>query len=184
MKKIFYLFILTFIISSCKQECKESTQSVKTTYKPDVISIIPYKGNEKLKFIHNDIDTITFYGQGIKTEYQYTTTQDDCPSKIPLENKYLVFFDSIFNYSFITQVYVNYLGSSNCLIKTNNKTMYNGDAYYFTNLFPPFTSLEINNTKYDSLTYYEKGADYFYYKINTKGMLKFKSGNDVFELIP
>ena len=68
--------------------------------------------------------------------------------------------------------------------KINDNTIYNGDAYYFTNLFPPFISLEINNISYDSLTYKEKGSDYFYYKITTKGMVKFKSGDDIFELIP
>lgn len=184
MKKIYYLILITFIISSCKQECKNDTQPVKTVYKPDVISVIPYNGNERLKFLRNGSDTIVFYGQGIKSEYQYSTTQDDCPSKIPLENKYIVFFDSVYSNSFISQVYVNNLGNSNCLIKTNNNIIYNGDAYYFTNLFPPFTSIEINNIKYDSLTYKEKGSDYFYFKINTKGMLKFKSGSDIFELIP
>jgi hypothetical protein len=78
MQKIYYLFVFILIVFSCKQACKEDIQSPHTIYKPIVTSLIPYIGYEKLRFLRNSTDTLTFYGQGIKTDYSYTSTQDDC----------------------------------------------------------------------------------------------------------
>ena len=120
MKKIYYLIFIAFIISSCKQECKETTNPAIPVDKIDFSCIIPYKGYERLKFLRNNTDTVIFYGQGIKSAYQFTSTQDDCPSKIPLENKYLIFLDSVYNNSFLVQMYITNTFSNCCLFKINN----------------------------------------------------------------
>jgi hypothetical protein len=185
MKKANYLFLffLSFFFG-CKRECKETTNSAIPVDKIDFNCIIPYKGYERLKFLRNNTDTVIFYGQGIKSEYQYTSTQEDCPSKIPLENKYLIFLDSAYNNSFLVQMYITNTFSNYCLFKINNKIVYNGSNYYITNISPPFISLLINNIKYDTLAYQENTSSYFYYNPCREGMLKFKSNNDIFELIP
>jgi hypothetical protein len=181
MKKIYYLILITFTISSCKQDCKEDIQSPHTIYKPIVPSLIPYIGYEKLKFLHNNTDTLTFYGQGIKTDYNYSSTQDDCPSKIPLENKYLIFIDSTYYNSFLVQLYIASDLNTYFLFKINNNTIYNGD---FSIISKPYQSIDILGVKYDTISYKEKQNNYLYYKTNSVGMLKFKTENDIFELIP
>jgi hypothetical protein len=184
MKKIYYLILITVVISSCKQECKETINSAMLVDKIDFNCIVPYNGYEKLKFLRNNTDTVIFYGQGIRSEYQYTTTQDDCPSKIPLENKYLIFVDSVFNNSFVLQLYVNYQAGTYCKVIINNKTIYNGYTSGIISLSIPYISLNVLGVKYDSLSYLNSSDNYFYYKKCTLGMLKFKSNNDIFELIP
>jgi hypothetical protein len=181
MQKIYYLFVFILIVFSCKQACKEDIQSPHTIYKPIVTSLIPYIGYEKLRFLRNSTDTLTFYGQGIKTDYSYTSTQDDCPSKIPLENKYLIFVDSTYYNSFLVQLYIASDLNTYCLFKINNTTIYNGD---FSIISKPYQSIDVLGVKYDNISYKEKLNDYLYYMTNSIGMLKFKSGDDIFELIP
>jgi hypothetical protein len=152
--------------------------------KIDFNCIVPYSGYEKLKFLRNNSDTVIFYGQGIKSEYRYTTTQEDCPSKIPSKNKYIIFIDSVFDNSFVLQLYVNYQAGTYCIVKINNKILYNGYTSGILSLSKPFISLNVAGIKYDSLSYLVSSSDYFYYKKCSIGMLKFKSGDDVFVLIP
>lgn len=121
MKKTYYLLLFFLsIILGCKRNCKENTQSAYTISKTNLNAILPYKGDEKINFLKNGIDTVSFYGQGIKTVYQFTSTQEDCPTKIPLENKYLIFMDSVNGDNFILQLYINSAFYTNFLIKINN----------------------------------------------------------------
>ena len=68
-----------------------------------------------------------------------------------------------------------------CLFKINNTTIYNGD---FSIISKPYQSIDVLGVKYDNISYKEKLNDYLYYMTNSIGMLKFKSGDDIFELIP
>lgn len=81
-------------------------------------------------------------------------------------------------------MYITSTLSNYCLVKINNKITYDGHINGIDNLHAPYTSLVINSIKYDTLAYKESGAFYFYFKPYKKGMLKFKSDNDIFELIP
>ncbi len=182
MKKIYYLFILSFIIVACKRDCTQTTKEPETIDKNVIAHILVYKGNEKLRFLKNGIDTVFFYGQGTRTEFQYTSAQEEtCPDKIPLENKYLVFLDSINRDNFLIQLNLNSEFSNCCLFKINDKILYNGD---FSIITKPYQSIDVLGTKYDSISYKEKQNNYLYYKTNSVGMLKFKTENDIFELIP
>ena len=181
MKKANYLFLffLSFFFG-CKRECKENTQSAYTISKTNLDAIIPYKGDEKLNFLKNGLDTVSFYGQGIKTLYQYTSTQDDCPTKIPLENKYLIFMDSVNGDNFLLQLYINSVFYTNFLIKINNSIVSSGADI----IDAPRDSVNIIGVQYKNIVYLENTNYFFYYQFAQKGMIKFKSGNDIFELIP
>jgi hypothetical protein len=96
----------------------------------------------------------------------------------------MTFIDSISNNRF--QI-VNYVSSSyykyfSLLI--NNYNLFNDASISFILLYPPYKSVTINNIKYDTLTYVEDNNNYAYYKTYTTGMVKFKTDNNVFELIP
>ncbi len=181
MKKIYFLLLISFIISSCKQECKKTTAAVETVSKNDEKFFFTYKGNEALKFLKNITDTVILYGQGIKTEYQYTSTQEDCPSKIPLENKYIIFKDQTSNTGFLIQLYVTSTFSTYCILKINDKTVYNGHTASIPGT--PDT-LNVLNTNYNNVYYIGDSNNGLYYQFTYKGIIKFNYYNDIYELIP
>jgi hypothetical protein len=52
-------------------------------------------------------------------------------------------------------------------------------------LTPPYISLKIGNIQYDTLVYKINDiGDYLYYKTIRYGLIKFKTNNNTFELIP
>ncbi len=181
MRKTYYLllFFLSIIIG-CKKDCKENTQSAYTISSTNLNAILPYKGDEKINFLKNGVDTVSFYGQGKITIYQFTSTQEDCPTKIPLENKYLIFIDSVNGDSFLLQLYINSVFNTNFLIKINNSIV----GYGTEILDAPRDSVNINGVQYKNIVFVENVNKFFYYQFAQKGMIKFKSNDDIFELIP
>lgn len=188
MKKQITLLTIATIISSfisCKDDCKPNTiGNAEKLSKIDLAALFPYKGNEKLKFLKNGKDTVIFSSSGFDDGYNYITSQTDCPYQIPLQYKSMTFIDSISNYKF--QI-VNYISTGYYYffrLGINNNIIYDDGSTSFIILNPPYKSLTINNIKYDTLTYVEKNSNYAYYKTYTTGMVKFKTDNNVFELIP
>ena len=182
MKTQYYFFIiLTMLLSTCKQECKETTNPPRTVDGSDEKFFFTYKGNEAIKFLKNTTDTVILYGQGIKTEYQYTSTQDDCPTKIPLENKYVIFINSTSSIGFLIQLYMTSTFSTYCILKVNDKTVYNGHT---ASIPASPVTLNVLNTNYDNVYYIGDASIGLYYQFTYKGIVKFKYYNDIYELIP
>ena len=181
MKKIYYLILITVVISSCKQECKEATNPPRTVSKTNESLYLPYVGNETLKFLKNGSDTIILNSQGKKTEYQYTSTQEDCPTKIPLENKYITFIDNANTIGFLIQLYITSTFSTYCIMKINNKVVYND---HIASLSGSSSTLQVLNVNYDEVHYIGDSNTVLYFQFTYKGIVKFKYYNDIYELIP
>jgi hypothetical protein len=185
MKKIYYLIILTFNIIACKRDCPQSTDPVKTVSKYDIDLLFPYNGINKLRFLKNKTDTLVFYKTNMETSYSYTTTQADCPVKIPLEQKYLVFVDSIESNSFILFNYVNASFSKNFRIIINNQTIADASTADFVRPYPPINKIKILGTDYDTVSSWQNhNNDTIVYKTLRFGLIKFTFNNNTFELIP
>ena len=181
MKKIFYLILITCTISSCKRDCKETTNPPRTVDPTDEKLFLPYKGNELLKFLKNSKDTVILYSQGKKTAYQYTSTQEDCPDKIPLENKYLIFKDPSNNIGFLIQLYITSTFSPYCIMKINDKTVYNDHTI---SLSGSSSTIEVLNISYARVHYIGDSNVVLYFQFTDTGIVKFKYYNDIYELIP
>ena len=182
MKKIYYLLILTLIFVSCKRDCQQSTKDPETVGSTNEKQFLPYKGYEVFKFLKNNSDTINFYGQSLKTEYQYTYTQEGCSQKIPLENKYIKFLDkTIDSNGYLIQLYVTSTFSTNCIMKINDKTIYNNSV---SSIPGSPILLDVLGTKYDEIYYIGDSSAGLYYQFSNKGVVKFKYYNNIYELIP
>lgn len=176
--------IILLAILSCKDDCNpNSVGQPKTLAKDDINALFPYKENEKLTFLKNGKDTVTFNSLGIVDGYKYITSQTDCPYQIPLQYKSMTFIDSIGNNRFQL---VNYISTGYYYffqLGINNNIIYDDGSTSFIIHNPPYKSVTINNRKYDTLTYAENNNNYAYYKTYTTGMVKFKIDNNVFELL-
>jgi hypothetical protein len=186
--KITLLIIATIILNvvCCKPDCKEGgTRYAEDLYKPYFAALFPYAVKQDIRFLKNGTDTILFYNQGYESGYNYTFTQEDCPQKVPLEFKKLLFYDSLEGNTFYLYNYKNESFYSKFTVNINNKNIYDGGVGDIIILSTPYNSVKIGQNQYDTLSYIiNNDGDYFYYKTYKTGMIKFKINNDVFELIP
>lgn len=185
--KIKFLTIATIILNvvCCKPDCKEGgTAPANDLPKDDIGYLFPYGENQNLKFLKNEKDTIVFYNLGYKSGYNYTFTQEDCTRKVPLEFKSLMFYDSLEGNNFLLYHFINENFADRFTIAINKNTIYDGSVISFLILTPPYLSLKIGNNIYDTLIYKTNDSDYLYYKNSQYGLIKFKTNNNIFELIP
>ena len=187
--QIILLTIVTIILNvvCCKPECKKDgiapTEALPKRY---FNALFPYGDNQNLNYLKNGKDTVIFYGQGYKSGYNYTFTQEDCTRKIPLEFKSLMFYDSLGHNFFNLYNYENEYLHTNFRLIFNDINVYDDNVSDFIGLIEPYISLKVNGITYDSLKYFENETKthFFYFKTYKMGMIKFKINNDVFELIP
>jgi hypothetical protein len=179
-----YCIICSLLLFACNK-CEETTKSPSRVDQSDIPILFPYNGNDKVKFLKNKTDTVIFYKTDLVTKYSYTTTQEDCPSKIPLEQKYLTFIDSVEGNSFMLFNYVNASSSDHFRIIINNMTIADGYTNQFIMPYPPFKSTTILGLKYDTTsTWSNMTNDSVTYKTLRYGVLRFTSNKNTFELIP
>jgi hypothetical protein len=182
-KTIIYLLLLIAIFYGCSK-CKETTGAIRITSPSDISILFPYEKVAKIKFLRNKTDTIIFQNLPLQTTYNYTSTQADCPIKIPLEQKYMQFVDSVFGNSFYLINYrtpaLNYLFN----ITINNSTIANSEVIDFR-LYEPIISTIILGKKYDSVSVWSNhNLDSVIFKTKNYGVLKFTTNGNIFELIP
>jgi hypothetical protein len=178
------MLICSLLLFACNK-CEETTKSPSRVDQSDIPILFPYNGKDKVKFLKNKTDTVIFYKTDLVTKYSYTTTQEDCPSKIPLEQKYLTFIDSVEGNSFMLFNYVNASSSDHFRIIINNMTIADGYTNQFIMPYPPFKSTTILGLKYDTTSTWSNMAnDSVTYKTLRYGVLRFTSNKNTFELIP
>jgi hypothetical protein len=178
------MLICSLLLFACNK-CEETTKSPSRVDQSDIPILFPYNGKDKVKFLKNKTDTVIFYKTDLITTYSYTTTQEDCPSKIPLEQKYLTFIDSVEGNSFMLFNYVNASSSDHFRIVINNMTIADGYTNQFIMPYPPFKSTTILGLKYDTTsTWSNMTNDSVTYKTLRYGVLRFTSNKNTFELIP
>lgn len=185
--KIKFLTIAIIIINMvcCTPDCKEGgTAPAEELYKPDFKALFPYDENQNLRFLKNGKDTLTFYSQGYKTGYNYTFTQEDCSRKVPLEYKKIKFIESISGTTIELQNFIKENFTPRFTVTIDTKSFYDGGVGVFLDLTPPYLSIKIGNINYNTLIYKTYNSDYLYYKALQNGLIKFKTNNNTFELIP
>ena len=186
--KIKFLTIATIIINMvcCTPDCKEGGIATPENLSKKYIGyLFPYGANQNLKYLKNGKDTILFYNQGYKSGYNFTFTQEDCTRKVPLEFKSLLFFDSLSKSSIELYLYINQYSHSDFKINFNDKVIFEENVGDFIILTPPYISLKIGDIRYDTLAYKINAVgDYLYYKTIQYGLIKFKTNNNTFEIIP
>ena len=176
--------MLILLISNCNK-CEETTKSPSRVDPSDIPILFPYNGKDKVKFLKNKTDTVVFHKMDLVTSYSYTTTQSDCPTKIPLEQKYLTFIDSIGGNSFTLFYFKNESLNSRFRIILNNLTIADEYPNQFIMPYPPIKFTTILGVKYDTIsTWTDMSKDSITYKTLRYGVLKFTTNNNIFELIP
>ncbi len=179
-----FLIPCVFFLYACNK-CEETTESPSNVDQSDIPILFPYDGKEKVKFLKNKTDTVIFHKTDLVTSYSFTTTQADCPSKIPLEQKYLTFIDSIEGNSFVLFYFKNISLNSRFRIIINNMAVADEYPNQFIMPYPPLKSTTILGIKYDTIsTWGNMFNDSVTYKSLRFGVLKFTSNKNLFELIP
>ena len=179
-----FCIICSLLLFACNK-CEETTKSPSRVDQSDIPILFPYNRKDKVKFLKNKTDTVIFYKTDLVTTYSYTTTQEDCPSRIPLEQKYLTFIDSVEGNSFMLFNYVNASSSDHFRIIINNMTIADGYTNQFIMPYPPFKSTTILGLKYDiTSTWSNMANDSVTYKTLRYGVLRFTYNKNIFELIP
>ncbi len=179
-----YAIICSLLLFACNK-CEETTNSPTRVDQSDIPILFPYNGKDKVRFLRNKTDTVIFHKSDLVTTYSYTTTQEDCPSKIPLEQKYLTFIDSVDGNSFMLFYYKNTSLNSRFRIIINNLTIADEYPNQFIMPYPPIKSTTILGVKYDTTSTWSNMAnDSVFYKTLRYGVLRFTSNKNIFELIP
>lgn len=182
-KTITYLLLIIFFFYGCSK-CKETTGRTETVGRTDLPNLFPYVEGTGVKFLKNKIDTVIFKNLGLKTTYNYTKTQSDCPTIIPLEQKYMSFIDSNWGNSFYLNYYVSSSYFNYFSITINNKVICNAiKGEYAPN--QPVISTTILGKKYDTVSIWNNhNSDSVIFKTINYGVLKFTTNGNLFELIP
>ena len=183
-KTITYLLFIATIFYGCSK-CEETTGRTETLDLDFQKLLFPYENYKSVKFLRNKKDTITFYNYGLQTTYNYTYTQEDCPTKIPLEQKYLQFIDSTYNNNFYLNYYINSSFYDDFAISINNKSYANGNSLGFIKTSNPPISVKILNKQYDTVTIVTNiFKDSLTFKKKKYGLIQFTNNGNLFELIP
>lgn len=183
IKTLTYLLLISAFFYGCSK-CEETTGRTETLDLDIQRLLFPYENNKSVKYLRNKKDTIVFYNYGLQTNYTYTYTQVDCPTKIPLEQKHMQFIDSTYGNNFYLNYYINSSFFDNFAISINNINYVNENSLGF-GLREPIVSTTILGKQYDTVTnIINVHNDSLTYKINQYGLLKFTSNGNLFELIP
>ena len=182
-KTITYLLLFGIIFYGCSK-CEETTGRTEILDPSDIPILFPYNDGAKIKFLRNKIDTVIFYYLGLQTKYNYTSTQSDCPVKIPLEQKHAKFIDSVFGNSFNLINYRTPTSNFYFDIIINNKIVAYGPVLGYAPT-QPLQSTTILGKKYDTVSVWNNyHGDSVIFKTINYGVLKFYTNGNTFELIP
>jgi hypothetical protein len=183
IKTITYLLLITALFYGCSK-CEKTTREPEIVGKTDLPNLFPYNESVGVKFLKNKIDTVVFNSLGLKTTYNYTETQTDCPTIVPLEQKYIPFIDSVGGNSFYLNYYVSSSYFNYFSITINNKVICNAIKGEFAPTEPVVTSTVLGK-KYDTVSVWNNHeGDSVIFKTIKGGVLKFTSNGNLFELIP
>ena len=179
-----YLIIIITFFYACSK-CEETTGRTETLDLDFQKLLFPYENYKSVKFLRNKKDTIIFYNYGLQTNYNYTYTQEDCPTKIPLEQKFMQFADSLFGDNFYLNYYINSAFYDNFAISINNTIYTNENSIGFIKTSNTPVSVNILNKQYDTVTIISNVLkETLIFKKKKYGLLQFTNNGNLFELIP
>ena len=182
-KIIAVLFMLFNFFYGCSK-CKETTGAIRITSPSDIPILFPYDNVAKIKFLRNKSDTIIFQNLPLQTTFNYTSTQTDCPEKIPLEEKYMQFIDSIFGNNFYLINFRTPSLNHYFAITINNETVASSAVVDYAPT-QPVLSTKILGKYYDTVSVWNNhSGDSVIFKTINYGVLKFTTNGNIFELIP
>ena len=110
MKIITILLVTSFLfsLSSCYYECDTSSFPKKTYLLPEEAKhIFAYSGEDTIRFLRNNADTVTYIGDKIDTLFIESIQRTECDGNII----YYEVYETIFNSTINPQIFVklNYL---------------------------------------------------------------------------
>ena len=188
--KIFFILFYSLLLSNIFSGCKSEPDCTKTPDKEYLLSptiAVPYKGNEQLKFLHNNLDTQIFIGQGketyfvsdnavsdlgcakdhqcLKVNFLNSTTNDIFLLKYEFDNALFPFSTNGNPYTFFKFTFKN---------KTNYSLFYESDT----------NTIYINSHPYQYVRYIGSDTNnYVAYGLPT-GILRIRMNNENWDLIP
>lgn len=179
------LFILTF--NSCKDDCVNDKDIIMDLYPQNIAKVMPYTGNETLRFLKNKSDTISFVGEGRKTSYSREQTQSPCIEFEQLQNMNVSFHSSKNDETIGYDYYVMSRAFSNAAmvdVNYNRKLVGTYDnIYFFTNQRPEIKKDTACGVPYDSVSKFTHKLGNLTFKPGF-GIIKFTINDNMYELIP
>jgi hypothetical protein len=172
-----------FLLNSCKPECGDVEEKYYYLNAGDT-SKVAYTGNETLRFLKNNTDTMEFIGQGFVRDFdEFLVAGGDCyEEKQFLEARDLVFENEIQNIEF--SVYLAGPLSGNIGVLYKNSFYVKCTCGFRAPYEVP--SITLNGITYGNINkiYAQPGdtGSYVLYKKDI-GILKIKSGSDILTIL-
>jgi hypothetical protein len=170
-----------FLLNSCKPECGDVEEKYYYLNAGDT-SKVAYTGNETLRFLKNNTDTMEFMGQGFVQDFdEFLVAGGDCyEEKQYWEARDLVFENEIQDIEFSVYLSGMYRGNIGILYKSGFF------SESISRLHKPneIPSLLINGTVYSNINRIPYGdtVNYVLYS-KSVGIVKIKAGNDMLTIL-
>ena len=197
--KIYFILLFLALTFSCAitlccsnksdSHCPDQNAKVYLAYKDQYV---PYKGNDTIKFLHNNLDTQVFIGQGKETYYTTEGPSQEGECAKDYEDVRVKFLNQTTNDVFTLAFerdrtnfsVVPSQGYSDNLY-TYYKLSYKNKMYYTELYNSHYTQVYVNNIIYQGVTYIgtDSVSNYVAYKWG-KGILRIRVNNENWDLIP
>ncbi|MFI5220758.1 MAG: hypothetical protein ACHQK8_00415 [Bacteroidia bacterium] len=185
------LFSFTFFWCGCNNErlCPNPNAKVFLVYRDNYI---PYQGNEKLKFLHNNLDTQIFIGQSKETYYTTEGASNDGECPKDYEDVRVKFLNQTTNDIFTlayerakTMFSPNPSQGYSDNLYTYYKLTYKNKTYSTEYYNSNYNQVFINNVGYIGVAYIgtDSTSNYVAYRWG-KGILRIRVNNENWDLIP
>ncbi len=188
MKYAGFLLIFVLLQVGCKRHCADPTIK-RMEFQPGKGYIVPYQGNDTIKFLRNHTDTLVFFGEGWQTYFTDLTDYncDGCciteMTVSPSRKLYLSTTDKKERILFDESMRSNNLMRINILYKGHK-------VYLDEEQFGGNFNYTVNGVNYNqvyqtsSINYFNFPGDIMYFNLS-KGMLKYQmQDGDILELLP
>ena len=184
-----YILVLSslFFSCSCKQEHTCPNPNVKESLlSPNIF--VPYIGNERLKFLHNNNDTQTFIGQGKETYYISDNHLDDISCPTDHQSLRVKFLNNTTNDIFLLAYEYDqalFSSSTSGSPHTFYKFTYKNKTFYSQFYDSDTNTIYISNHPYKYVSYIGNDTNNFVaYGGVPAGILRIRINSENWDLIP
>jgi hypothetical protein len=186
---IFYVALIlacVLIFNGCKQSI-DCTKTPEKVYLLSPDQFVTYKGNEQLKFLHNNLDTQIFIGQGKETYFVSDNAVSDLGCAKDHQSLKVNFLNSSTNEVFLLKYEFDnslFSFSTNGSPYTFYKLTYKNKTFYSLFYESDTNTIYINSHPYQYVRYIGSDTNnYIAYGLPT-GILRIRVNNETWDLIP